>query len=153
MSSGTLLTRNDGLTTGDALHSVCFLFGQRSSEPNDAGGGCLAVLQRNVPPWEYGKPLKQRLLPARLRRLTHEDSAQSTNWRYRHRSGLYPSGSGDGSRCQKQMLAVCAPAPVTRLSGSASGTCFAGSHSPWSPPFAPPTPRRIAPLCTPASQL
>src|SRR5215831_19356395 len=27
------------------------------------------------------------------------------------------------------MLAVCAPAPVTRLSGSASGTCFAGSHS------------------------
>src|SRR5215469_14861029 len=51
------------------------------------------------------------------------------------------------------MLAVCAPAPVTRLSGSASGTCFAGSHSPWSPPFAPPTPRRIAPLCSPASQL
>src|SRR5215472_7040359 len=51
------------------------------------------------------------------------------------------------------MLAVCAPAPVTRSSGSASGTCFAGSHSPWSPPFAPPTPRRIAPLCSPASQL
>ena len=24
------------------------------------------------------------------------------------------------------MLAVCAPVPVTRLSGSASGTCFAG---------------------------
>src|SRR6516165_3969985 len=51
------------------------------------------------------------------------------------------------------MLAVCAPAPVTRSSGSVSGTCFAGSHSPWSPPFAPPTPRRIAPLCSPASQL
>ena len=65
---------------------------------------CLAVLQCNVPSWEYGKPLKQRLLPAHLRRLTHEDSAQLTNWRYRHRSGLYPSGSGDGSRCQKPVL-------------------------------------------------
>src|SRR5262245_36851360 len=103
MSSGTLLTRNDGLTTGDALHSVCFLFGHDPASPTTLGG-CLAVLQRNVPPWEYGKPLKQRLLPARLRRLTHEDSAQSTNWRYRHRSGLYPSGSGDGSRCQKPVL-------------------------------------------------
>src|SRR5215472_2071059 len=51
------------------------------------------------------------------------------------------------------MLAVCVPAPVTRSPGSASGTCFAGPHSPWSPPFAPPTPRRIAPLCSPASQL
>src|SRR5215471_14540716 len=51
------------------------------------------------------------------------------------------------------MLAVCVPAPVTRLPGSASGTCFAGPHSPWPPPFAPPTPRRIAPLCSPASQL
>src|SRR5215831_6853052 len=30
---------------------------------------------------------------------------------------------------------------------------FAGAHSPWPPPFAPPTPRRIAPLCSPASQL
>jgi DNA invertase Pin-like site-specific DNA recombinase len=37
--------------------------------------------------------------------------------------------------------------------------CFAGPHSPWSPPFAPPAPLRIAPpqragpLCSPASQL
>src|SRR6516162_8922080 len=51
------------------------------------------------------------------------------------------------------MLAVCAPAPVTRSPGSASGTRFAGSHFPWSPPFAPPAPQRIAPLCSPASQL
>src|SRR5262245_60684668 len=29
------------------------------------------------------------------------------------------------------MFAVCVPAPVTRLPGSASGTCFAGPHSPW----------------------
>src|SRR6516164_5771549 len=35
------------------------------------------------------------------------------------------------------MCAVCVPEPVTRLPGSASGTCFAGPHSPWSPPFAP----------------
>ena len=54
---------------------------------------------------------------------------------------------------QRQMLAVCAPAPVTRLPGSASGACFAGPHSPWSPPFAPLAPQRIAPRCSPASQL
>ena len=53
----------------------------------------------------------------------------------------------------RQTFAACAPALVTRLSGSESGTCFAGPHSPWSPPFAPPTPRRIASLCSPASQL
>src|SRR5262249_44170299 len=37
-------------------------------------------------------------------RLTHEDSAQLTNWRYRHRSGIYPSESEDGSRCQKPVF-------------------------------------------------
>src|SRR5262249_16281160 len=60
------------------------------------------------------------------------------------------------------MFAVCVPAPVTRLPGSASGTCFAGSHSPWSPPFAPQAPLQLpppqtapqsGPLCSPASQL
>jgi hypothetical protein len=50
-----------------------------------------------------------------------------------------------------------------RRERSASGTCFAGPHSPWSPPFAPPTPPQLhppqtapqqdAPLCSPASQL
>src|SRR5437016_1668296 len=50
-------------------------------------------------------------------------------------------------------LAVCAPAPVTRLLGSESGACFAGAHSPWPPPFAPPAPRRSRPLCSSASQL
>src|SRR5215831_9187725 len=69
-------------------------------------------------------------------------------------------GSYLGSR--RQTLAVCAPAPVTRLPGSESGTCFAGSHSPWSPPFAPLAPLQLpppriapqgAPLCSPASQL
>src|SRR5207342_1734226 len=57
----------------------------------------------------------------------------------------------------------CAPAPVTRFPNTASGTCFAGSHFPWSLPFAPPAPLRLAPpqiapqaavpLCSPASSL
>src|SRR5438034_1195395 len=46
---------------------------------------------------------------------------------------------------KRQVVAACDPAPVTRLSGSAPGTCFAGSHSPWSPPFAPSTPLRLTP--------
>src|SRR5215813_11863112 len=60
-------------------------------------------------------------------------------------------------------LSVCGPAPVTRSPDSASGTCFAGPHFPWSPPLAPPTPLRLAPLqiaphravplCSPVSQL
>src|SRR5437660_3707089 len=50
-------------------------------------------------------------------------------------------------------VAVSEPTPVSRLSGSESSACLIGPHSPWSPPFAPPTPRRIAPLCSSASQL
>jgi hypothetical protein len=42
---------------------------------------------------------------------------------------------------------------VTQLPGSESGPCFADSHSPRPPPFAPPAPPRIAPLCSSASQL
>src|SRR5262249_20886664 len=49
--------------------------------------------------------------------------------------------------------AVCEPTSLTRLSGTEPGACVADPHSPWSPPFAPPTPRRIAPLCSSASQL
>src|ERR1700730_2439577 len=37
--------------------------------------------------------------------------------------------------------------------GTVSGACFDGAHSPWSRPFAPPTPQQIALLCSPASQL
>src|SRR6267142_6181505 len=47
----------------------------------------------------------------------------------------------------------CAPAPVTRLPVSVLGPCCAVSHSPRPLPLAPPTPRRIAPRCSPASQL
>src|SRR5260370_40158167 len=32
-------------------------------------------------------------------------------------------------------LAVRAPAPVTRIFGTVSEACFAGSHSPWPPPW------------------
>jgi hypothetical protein len=48
---------------------------------------------------------------------------------------------------------VCWPTPVSRLPGSESGACVVDPHSPWSLPFAPPTPQRITPLCSPASQL
>jgi hypothetical protein len=50
-------------------------------------------------------------------------------------------------------LAVCVPAPVTHLPVPEPGACFADPHSPWSLPFAPPTPQRIAPPCSPASQI
>src|SRR5262249_61676682 len=52
-----------------------------------------------------------------------------------------------------RVFAARAPAPVTREPGAESSACFARPRSPWSLPFAPPTPRRIAPLCSPASQL
>src|SRR4029077_19548450 len=50
-------------------------------------------------------------------------------------------------------LPLCAPAPVTRFPGPAPGACFAGSHSPWPPPFAPPAPQPVARLCSSASSL
>src|SRR5260370_39697632 len=50
-------------------------------------------------------------------------------------------------------LAVCAPAPVTRIFGTVSEACFAGSHSPWPPPLAPPAPQWPEPPCSAASQL
>jgi hypothetical protein len=50
-------------------------------------------------------------------------------------------------------LVARGPAPVTRLPGSVPGTCFAGSRSSRSPPFAPPTPPPVARLCSLASLL
>src|SRR6266496_4446180 len=44
------------------------------------------------------------------------------------------------------MLAVYAPAPVTREPGSESSACFAGAHSPWPPPFAPTGSAAFAPV-------
>jgi hypothetical protein len=49
-------------------------------------------------------------------------------------------------------LAVCAPARVTRLPGSESSACVAGSHSPWPPPLAPPAPRAGCPALRPLTQ-
>ena len=59
-----------------------------------------------------------------------------------------PTSGTDGSR-----LPYASQHPVSRLSGTEPGTCLVDSHSPWSPPFAPPTPLQIAPLCSSASQL
>src|SRR5262249_649565 len=65
----------------------------------------------------------------------------------------------------KAISLLCAPerAPGTPFPGSVSGGGCARSRSPWSPPFAPPTPLRASPLrgvpqkalplCSPASSL
>jgi hypothetical protein len=45
------------------------------------------------------------------------------------------------------------PPPVPCLAGTVSGACVDGAHFPWPRPLAPPTPQRIAPPCSPASQL
>ena len=49
--------------------------------------------------------------------------------------------------------APCATALPSKTGCYRSGACFASPHSPWSPPLAPPAPQRIAPPCSPASQL
>lgn len=46
-------------------------------------------------------------------------------------------------------MRILAPAQGTRLPGSVPGTCFAGSHFPRSPPFAPSAP---PPACQPCSR-
>ena len=51
--------------------------------------------------------------------------------------------------CVTAKVAVHVPAPLTREPGSASSACFAGAHSPWPPPFAPPTPLRPPPQTPP----
>jgi hypothetical protein len=65
--------------------------------------------------------------------------------------GFPAHGSHLGYR--RRCVAVCKPTPVSRLSGTESSACLIGPHSPWSLPFAPPTPQRIAPRCSSASQL
>src|SRR5271166_6326407 len=57
--------------------------------------------------------------------------------------GFPAYGSHLGSK--RQGVAVCVPAPVTREPGAESSACFASPHSPWSTPFAPPTPLRLTP--------
>ena len=47
--------------------------------------------------------------------------------------------------------AVSARRPGSRFPGSASGACFRFADSPWSRPFPPRTPHRLAPPCSPAS--
>src|SRR5216683_7092060 len=51
------------------------------------------------------------------------------------------------------MLPYVSQHPVSRLSGSESSACLIGPHSPWSLPFAPPTPQLAVPLCSSASSL
>ena len=42
---------------------------------------------------------------------------------------------------------------MTRVPSSESGACFAGPHSPWSPPLAPSAPQPVAQRCSSTSQL
>src|SRR4051794_8350721 len=66
-------------------------------------------------------------------------------------SGSYRECLATGSISSR--LVARGPAPVTRLPGSVPGTCFAGSRSSQSPPFAPPAPPPVARLCSLASSL
>src|SRR5262245_22385940 len=103
--------------------------------------------------------LGSRLL-ARLYRGRHLRRQSSTHLHGATRTDPYVPNSGirlppwvyDGETLVLR-LAVRAPALVTRGPGSVSGACFAGSRSPWPPPFAPPTPQRSGPRCSSASQL
>lgn len=56
--------------------------------------------------------------------------------------------SGKAQDRRALRLSAYAPAPGTRFPESASGACFAGPCSPWSPPFAPPPPPPVARLCS-----
>src|SRR5580658_8426693 len=91
-----------------------------------------------------------------------------TSWLSEPTTGVHQFGGGSAPRTDPYVRlsrirlpprvfdgehAVCAPAPVTSLPGTEPGTCYADPHSPWSPPFAPPTPQQIALPCSPASQL
>jgi hypothetical protein len=57
--------------------------------------------------------------------------------------GFPAYGSHLGSK--RLTFAACGPALVTREPGAESSACFASPHSPWSTPFAPPTPLRLSP--------
>src|SRR5258705_2002152 len=50
------------------------------------------------------------------------------------------------------LVAICGTGDA-RVVGTVSEACFAGSHSPWPPPLAPPAPQWPKPLCSSASQL
>src|SRR5262249_42718073 len=103
--------------------------------------------------------LGSRLL-ARLYRGRHLRRQSATHLHDATRPDPYVPNSGirlppwvDDGETLILRLTVCVSASVTRLSGSVPGPCFAGSHSPRPPPFAPPAPLRSGPLCSSASQL
>jgi hypothetical protein len=87
------------------------------------------------------------------RDVVHREAQALSSFGARHAEGARakrgPRSTFLPSRCPSRR----APAPVTRLSVPAPGTCFAGSHSPRPPPLAPPAPQRIAPPCSSASRL
>jgi hypothetical protein len=98
--------------------------------------------------------LASRLL-ARLYRGRHLRRQSSTHLHGATRTDpdVHLDAYGSYLGCLTAKFAVCVPAPVTHFPGTEPGACFADPHFPWSPSLAPLTPRRIAPRCSPASQL
>src|SRR4051812_25552832 len=100
------------------------------------------------PAWEHLKSIGQNGGLHPYRRI---DDVQDYPGRIYKASGSYRECLATGSVSSR--LVARGPAPVTRLPGSVPGTCFAGSRSSRSPPFAPPTPPPVARLCSLASLL
>jgi hypothetical protein len=68
---------------------------------------------------------------------------------YRDRSARRRCRFGDRHPSSRNcaLASSSRPPQITKLRHAESGACFAGPHSPWSPPLAPLTPQWIAPLC------
>src|SRR3984893_415105 len=81
---------------------------------------------------------RQRLRPGRGR-----DARYPAPTPHNRTCGLPACGSHLGSK--RLTFAACGPALVTREPGAESSACFPSPHSPWSTPFAPPTPLRLSP--------
>jgi hypothetical protein len=117
---------------------------------DNPSAGCLLCPDQRTSPGSTGmsvschKPTSARVFAVGTR-VTSRPPPRSVRAAFPHTA---PTSGIDGS-----MLPYASQHPVSRLSGSESGACLIGPHSPWSPPFAPPTPLRIAPLCLSASQL
>src|SRR5438874_6252561 len=77
----------------------------------------------------------------------------SPNRRWASEGGAH--GEGLNNSQYSRMCDASTPSVLLRHAypGSESGACFAGSHSPWPPPLAPPAPLPVARLCSSASQL
>src|ERR1700726_3191328 len=139
------------------MHSVA-----ERGKPTDHFGGSTQRKQtdaRNLTPGpdqnlgvdQQSERRSAKIRVTKPRRLRGRDASYLAPLAQIRTCGFSAYGSHLGYRWR--YVAACEPTPVSRLSGSESSACLIGPHSPWSLPFAPPTPRRIAPLFSSASQL